>query len=255
METGRRVRQTFIETHQEISPHLTPEQRTKLAAMEERHRRREGRSSRFHGGRRLPRPQNRPPPDSVAAVYDRRIFSDKVRRCQRSACSSPSSCRSRSKNHSLGSIRKYAAPLASGRANASDSQFLRRRRSGTEEKLREKLSRDSMERILSSPDRPRNISGERPAENHLDRRRHRPSASLSIAQARAGRGRLQSGLEGDLKPWHPHVTLARCRDVSPESVRPFLKANAEFDAGMVHVESFVLYSSKLTPAGPIIRQN
>ena len=59
------------------------------------------------------------------------------------------------------------------------------------------------------------------------------------------------GLEGDLKPWHPHMTLARCRDVSPESVRPFLKANAEFDAGMVHVESFVLHSSKLTPTGPI----
>ena len=46
METGRRVRQTFVETHQEISPHLTPEQRTKLAAMEERHRRREGRRHR-----------------------------------------------------------------------------------------------------------------------------------------------------------------------------------------------------------------
>ena len=41
METGRRVRQTFVETHQQISPHLTPEQCTKLAAMEERHRRRE----------------------------------------------------------------------------------------------------------------------------------------------------------------------------------------------------------------------
>jgi 2'-5' RNA ligase len=39
--------------------------------------------------------------------------------------------------------------------------------------------------------------------------------------------------------------------VSAQSLRKFLKSNAEFDAGMVHVEAFHLYSSKLTPAGPI----
>ena len=62
---------------------------------------------------------------------------------------------------------------------------------------------------------------------------------------------LAAGLEPDLRPWHPHVTLARCRDVSAESIRPFLKANAEFDAGLIHVESFVLNSSALTPAGSV----
>jgi 2'-5' RNA ligase len=30
-----------------------------------------------------------------------------------------------------------------------------------------------------------------------------------------------------------------------------LQANAEFDAGMIRVEVFHLYSSELTPAGPI----
>ena len=34
----------------------------------------------------------------------------------------------------------------------------------------------------------------------------------------------------------------------PESIRRLL---VDLDAGMVHVESFHLYSSKLTPAGPI----
>ena len=62
---------------------------------------------------------------------------------------------------------------------------------------------------------------------------------------------LGAGLEPDLRSFHPHITLARCRDVSEESVRPFLKSNADFDAGMIHVESFCLNSSELTPAGSI----
>jgi RNA 2',3'-cyclic 3'-phosphodiesterase len=62
---------------------------------------------------------------------------------------------------------------------------------------------------------------------------------------------LAAGLEPELKPWHPHITIARCRDVSGQSLRKFLQSNAEFDAGMIRVESFHLYSSKLTPAGPI----
>jgi len=62
---------------------------------------------------------------------------------------------------------------------------------------------------------------------------------------------LAAGLEPELRPWHPHITIARCRDVAPQSIRNFLKANADFDAGMIRVHDFHLYSSKLTPAGPI----
>jgi len=62
---------------------------------------------------------------------------------------------------------------------------------------------------------------------------------------------LAFGLEPDLRPWHPHITIARCRDVSAQSLRKFLNSNAELDAGMIHVEAFHLYSSNLTPAGPI----
>lgn len=62
---------------------------------------------------------------------------------------------------------------------------------------------------------------------------------------------LTAGLEPELKPWHPHITIARCRDVSAQSLRKFLQSNAEFDAGMIRVEDFHLYSSKLTPSGPI----
>lgn len=59
---------------------------------------------------------------------------------------------------------------------------------------------------------------------------------------------LAAGLEPDLRRWTPH-TFARCRDVSAEMIRPFLKENAEFDAGMTRVESFSLYSSIPGPLG------
>ena len=62
---------------------------------------------------------------------------------------------------------------------------------------------------------------------------------------------LGAGLEPDLRSFHPHITLARCREVSEESVRPFLRSHASFDAGIIHVESFCLNSSELTPAGSV----
>ena len=60
---------------------------------------------------------------------------------------------------------------------------------------------------------------------------------------------LGAGLEPELRAWHPHITFARCRDVSAEMVRPFLKENADFDDGLVRVESFALYSSVPGPIG------
>ena len=60
---------------------------------------------------------------------------------------------------------------------------------------------------------------------------------------------LGAGLEPDLRSWHPHITFARCRDVSAETARAFLKQHADFDAGMVRIESFSLYSSILGPLG------
>jgi RNA 2',3'-cyclic 3'-phosphodiesterase len=62
---------------------------------------------------------------------------------------------------------------------------------------------------------------------------------------------LAVGLEADLRPWHPHVTLARCRDVRGGPLRKFLKSSVAFDTGMFRVEAFHLYCSELTPAGPI----
>jgi len=65
---------------------------------------------------------------------------------------------------------------------------------------------------------------------------------------------LAAGIEPELRPWHPHITLARCRDVSAQTLRKFLQSSTEFDAGMIRVAAFHLYSSDLTPAGPIHRR-
>src|SRR5436190_18900465 len=62
---------------------------------------------------------------------------------------------------------------------------------------------------------------------------------------------LAVGLEPDLRSFHPHIPLARCRDVSPQTIRPFLKSHADFDAGLTHVESFCLNSSQLTAVGSL----
>ena len=62
---------------------------------------------------------------------------------------------------------------------------------------------------------------------------------------------LAVGLPADLRPWHPHITLARCREVPGGALRKFLNTNANLDAGMFRVEAFHLYCSQLTPEGPI----
>ncbi|MDQ6809550.1 MAG: RNA 2',3'-cyclic phosphodiesterase [Verrucomicrobiota bacterium] len=62
---------------------------------------------------------------------------------------------------------------------------------------------------------------------------------------------LAAGLEPDLRSFHPHFTVARCRDVPAESIRQFLQTNADLDAGMIRVEAFELNSSRPEPGGSI----
>jgi len=62
---------------------------------------------------------------------------------------------------------------------------------------------------------------------------------------------LRAGLQPDLRPWHPHVTLARCEHVSAERLRPLLRQHEGLDLGLVPINCFALKSSLLTPAGSI----
>lgn len=61
---------------------------------------------------------------------------------------------------------------------------------------------------------------------------------------------LAAHIEPDLRPWRPHITLARCTDETKErEIRRFVKANENVEIGFVRVTSFALCSSRLTPAG------
>jgi RNA 2',3'-cyclic 3'-phosphodiesterase len=62
---------------------------------------------------------------------------------------------------------------------------------------------------------------------------------------------LHAGLEPDLKPFHPHVTVGRAKGVSRQALQPFLRAHAETDFGLFEVTGFELYSSVLTPEGSV----
>ncbi|MDB6170716.1 MAG: 2-5 ligase [Chthoniobacteraceae bacterium] len=57
---------------------------------------------------------------------------------------------------------------------------------------------------------------------------------------------LAAGLEPDLRPFQPHITVARVKSVSGALLQPFLRKNAEAELGLWEVTGFVLFSSVLT---------
>ncbi len=62
---------------------------------------------------------------------------------------------------------------------------------------------------------------------------------------------LHAGLEPDLKPFHPHITLGRARDVSRAALKPFLRDHKESEFDLWKVTGFTLFSSRLTAEGSI----
>ena len=60
---------------------------------------------------------------------------------------------------------------------------------------------------------------------------------------------LSVGLEADLKPFHPHVSIGRGKGISRQALQPFIRRHAETEFGMVRVTGFNLYSSVLSAEG------
>ncbi|MBC2600690.1 RNA 2',3'-cyclic phosphodiesterase [Puniceicoccus vermicola] len=52
------------------------------------------------------------------------------------------------------------------------------------------------------------------------------------------------GFDPGDRAWKPHITLARCSGVSPETVRQFEKRHAEFETAPARVDQFSLLSSE-----------
>jgi 2'-5' RNA ligase len=60
---------------------------------------------------------------------------------------------------------------------------------------------------------------------------------------------LHAGLEPDLKPFHPHITIGRARNNSRAVLLPFLRRYAETEFDLWKVTGFTLYSSLLSADG------
>jgi 2'-5' RNA ligase len=68
---------------------------------------------------------------------------------------------------------------------------------------------------------------------------------------RVNEAALACNLPIEERAWTPHFTIARARGMSPALMKSFVKKYRDYDAGMIRVEEFRLYSSKLTGEGPI----
>lgn len=60
---------------------------------------------------------------------------------------------------------------------------------------------------------------------------------------------LHAGLEPDLRPFHPHVTLGRARNVSRHDLKAFLRKFEQTEFDLIHVAGFALFSSVLANEG------
>lgn len=75
--------------------------------------------------------------------------------------------------------------------------------------------------------------------------------ALAHFQSRIEVACQRAGLAPESRRFHPHVTLARCRDTSLARVAPFVAEHAGFTTPVFQVERFVLYSSVLGRSGSV----
>lgn len=61
-------------------------------------------------------------------------------------------------------------------------------------------------------------------------------------------------LRGDKRKYSPHITLGRVKSQKPGRIGDFMIHNNLFKSGPFEVDRFTLFSSMLTPKGPIYRK-
>ena len=73
--------------------------------------------------------------------------------------------------------------------------------------------------------------------------------ALDYLQARVETACQRAGLAPESHKFHPHVTLARCRDTRTARIADFLTDHGGFGASAFPVDAFALYSSALGRGG------
>ncbi len=76
---------------------------------------------------------------------------------------------------------------------------------------------------------------------------------LLALQRKVSRAVADSGFPTRERNFHPHVTLARCKDIGPTQIRDFLETRAMFRADLFSVQTITLFESLLGSGSPVYR--
>jgi len=64
---------------------------------------------------------------------------------------------------------------------------------------------------------------------------------------------LAAGFDPELRPFKPHITIGRVKNVAAETLRPFLREHEESEFCLFKVTGFALISSHRSPCGTYYR--
>ncbi len=79
-----------------------------------------------------------------------------------------------------------------------------------------------------------------------------PQPALTNLHAVLADALSSTGYQPEARPYHPHITLARCQPpASRQAVDDFLRAHDAESLPPFVATEFALYSSELTPEGPV----
>lgn len=74
-------------------------------------------------------------------------------------------------------------------------------------------------------------------------------SGLTLLKTKIDGALKRLGLENDPRNFHPHITLARLKDVSSETIGEYIAHNNLFSCEPFWVSEFTLFSSTLNPQG------
>jgi 2'-5' RNA ligase len=75
--------------------------------------------------------------------------------------------------------------------------------------------------------------------------------ALLRLQAKIEAASVQAGLAPEGRKFHPHVTLARCKNVPEQPANAFIATYPGFDLPAIPVDAFTLYSSRMGRSGAV----